>query len=34
MMFRALEATTDNCSQVFLAVHVVEIVDILVEEIQ
>jgi hypothetical protein len=33
MMFRALETTTDNCSQVFLAVHMVEIVGVLLEEI-
>jgi hypothetical protein len=34
MMFHALETTPDNCSQVFLAVHMVEIVGVLlVEEI-
>jgi hypothetical protein len=33
MMFRALETTTDNCSEAFLAVHILEIVGVLVEEI-
>jgi hypothetical protein len=32
-MFRALETTTDNCSQVSLAVNMAEIVGVLLEEI-